>query len=120
MMVPRFPNFFILYGPNSQPASGGVSLPSWFQIWAAYVARCLQTMFDGGFDRVAVTEKAFEEYNARLDAEASKLAFLQDTRSIERNYSVDSEGRLLVNTPFETAELYAMMKAPNRGDLEFA
>ena len=32
---------------------------------------------------------------------------------------IDAEGRLLVNTPYETAELYAMFKAPNRGELEF-
>ena len=39
--------------------------------------------------------------------------------AVEKNYYVDSAGRLLVNTPYETAELYAMQKAPNRDELEF-
>jgi 4-hydroxyacetophenone monooxygenase len=120
MMVPKFPNFFMLYGPNSQPVSGGVSLPSWFQIWAAYIAQCLHTMFEEGHARVAVKENAFDAYNSHLDAVGSELAFLKDTRSVERNYYVDAEeGRLVVNTPHETAELYAMQKAPNRDELEF-
>jgi 4-hydroxyacetophenone monooxygenase len=119
MMVPHFPNFFILYGPNSQPVSGGVSLPSWFQIWAAYIAQCLDTMFEEGHAQVAVKESAFEKYNADLDAYGSELAFIKDTRSVERNYYVDGDGRLVVNTPYETAELYASMKAPNRDELEF-
>ena len=41
LMVPDFPNLFMLYGPNSQPVSGGISLISWFQIWAAYIAQCI-------------------------------------------------------------------------------
>jgi len=119
MMVPGFPNFFMMYGPNSQPVSGGISLPSWFQIWAAYLAQCLHTMFEEGRATVDVQQTAFEKYNADLDAVGSELAFIKDTRSVERNYYVDGDGRLVVNTPYETAELYAMMRTPNRDDLAF-
>ena len=119
MMVPEFPNFFMLYGPNSQPVSGGVSLPSWFQIWAAYVAQCLHTMFEEGHAQVAVKEEAFEAYNEALDAVGSELAFIKDTGSVERNYYVDGDGRLVVNTPYETAELYTMFDTLERGELEF-
>jgi len=119
MMVPHFPNFFMLYGPNSQPVSGGISLLSWFQIWAAYVAQCLHTMFQEGHAQVSVKEAAFEKYNEELDAMASQLAIIKDERSVERNYYVDAERRLVVNTPYETAELYAMLKAPKRDELEF-
>ena len=119
MMVPQFPNLFIMYGPNSQPVSGGVSLPSWFQIWAAFIAQCLDTMFEEGHARVAVKEDAFETYNKHLDAVGSELAFVKDARSVERNYYVDADGRLVVNTPHETAELYEMMKTPNRDELDF-
>ena len=120
MLVPHFPNLFIMYGPNSQPVSGGVSLPSWFQIWSAYIAQCLTTMLEEGHSKVAVREPAFKEHNAALDKQALGLAFITDTGSVEKNYYVNSEGRLLVNTPFETAELYAMMKEPNRDDVEFS
>lgn len=120
MLVPHFPNLFLLYGPNSQPVSGGISLPSWFQIWAAYVGQCLVEMFEGGYSSVAVTESAFEAFNERLDAEASGMAFVTDKGSAERNYYLNSSGRLQVNTPFETADLYAMQKAPNFDDFVFS
>ncbi len=120
MLVPHFPNLFMLYGPNSQPVSGGISLPSWFQIWAAYVGQCLVEMFEGGHSAVSVTESAFEAFNKRLDAEASGMAFVTDKGSAERNYYLNSSGRLQVNTPFETADLYAMQKAPDFDDLVFS
>ena len=119
MMVPRFPNFFMLYGPNSQPVSGGVSLPSWFQIWCSYISQCLHTMFEEGHARVSVKEDAYEAYNADLDAVGAELAFIKDKRSVDRNYYVGADGRLVVNTPYETAELYAMMKSPKRQELIF-
>jgi 4-hydroxyacetophenone monooxygenase len=120
MLVPRFPNLFVMYGPNSQPVSGGISLPSWFQIWAAYIGQCLVTMIEGGHSKVAVTDTAFEDYNQRLDAEASGMAFVTDKASVKRNYYLNADGRLQANTPFETADLWAMFKAPKRSDLEFS
>ena len=117
LLVPHFPNLFMLYGPNSQPVSGGISLPSWFQIWAAYVAQCLVAMFDGGHAAISVTGSAFEAFNKRLDAEASGMAFVTDKGSAAKNYYLNSSGRLQVNTPFETADLYAMQKAPDFDDL---
>jgi 4-hydroxyacetophenone monooxygenase len=118
MMVPNFPNLFMLYGPNSQPVSGGISLPSWFQIWAAYIAQCLELMFERGGTSVEVTEPAFKDFNRRLDAEAAGMAFLTDTASVDKNYYVNAHGRLQLNTPFETGDLYAMQKAPDPNDLE--
>ena len=60
-----------------------------------------------------------KDFNQRLDEEAAGMAFVTDTASVERNYYVNASGRLQLNTPFETADLYAMQKAPNRDDLEF-
>ena len=119
MMVPGFPNFFMLYGPNSQPVSGGISLPSWFQIWASYIAQCMLSMLERGGKSVVVTEKAFWDFNHKLDDEASGMSFTHDKNSVERNYYVNDKGRLQVNTPFETADLWTMQKAPEFDELEF-
>ncbi len=82
-------------------------------------ARQLLTLIDEGFSRVSVNEEAFQEHNARLDEEASGLAFITDKGSVEKNYYVDGAGRLLVNTPFETRDLYPMMARPDRDEVEF-
>lgn len=90
------------------------------QIWSAYIGQCLMTLVDEGLARVAVTEKAFQNHNECLDEEASGLAFLTDTGSVKKNYYVDAGGRLLVNTPFETRDLYPMMAKPDRDEVEFS
>lgn len=118
MMVPEFPNLFMLYGPNSQPVSGGISLPSWFQIWAAYIGQCLTKIFDDGHTTIEVSQAAFDAFNTRLDEEANNLAFVTDKASAPKNYYVNAAGRLQANSPFETADLYAMQKAPNFDELD--
>lgn len=119
MMMPGFPNLFTLYGPNSQPTSGGISLPSWFQIWAAYIAQCLTKLIEDGHSSVAVSESAFKAHNQWLDEEASTMAIVTES-SAQRNYYVNDSGRLQVNSPFETADLWNMQKAPNFDDLDFS
>ena len=69
---------------------------------------------------ICVTESSFEKFNARLDAEAAAMAFDKDEGSAAKNYYLNAKGRLQVNTPFETADLYALQKAPDFGDFELA
>jgi len=118
LMVPGFPNFFMLYGPNSQPVSGGVSLPAWYQMWSAFISKCITTMIDEGKDRVDVTETAFGEYNERLDIEAAKLTMLTDSSSTD-NYYVQG-GRLQTSAPWETADYVAYTDEPIREHIEFS
>lgn len=118
LMVPEFPNFFMLYGPNSQPVSGGVSLPTWYQMWSAFISRCITTMIDEGTTRVEVTEEAFTEYNERLDREAQKLTMLTDSSSTD-NYYVQG-GRLQTSAPWETADYVAYTTEPIREHIAFS
>lgn len=101
MMVPNFPNLFILYGPNSQPVSGGPAQPAWFATWGAFVAQCLMRMLRTGASAVEVTRAAHDDYNAQLDAEARKLVQMSPLGGFERNYYVNREhDRLQVNAPW--------------------
>jgi len=120
MMVPDFPNMFMLYGPNSQPVSGGTSLPAWYQIWSKYIAQCLVTLIEGGLSSVQVTPEAHDRYNEALDVEASGLLLLTDARSVDKNYYVNEYGRLQVNAPWESPYFYEMCAAPDWDDLRLA
>jgi 4-hydroxyacetophenone monooxygenase len=117
MMVPELPNLFMIYGPNSQPVSGGVSLPAWYQIWTGYVARCIVGILERGARSVAESRQAFDDYNAELDKAASQLILLTDEGSVERNYYVNEHGRLQVNSPFESPDYYDRCSAPDWDDL---
>jgi 4-hydroxyacetophenone monooxygenase len=100
-MVPRFPNFFMLYGPNSQPVSSGPSQSTWFTVWSAFVGRCLKRMLTDDISRIEVTQDAYDSYNEALDEEATKLVMMTREGGIEKNYYVNNEhGRVQVNAPW--------------------
>jgi 4-hydroxyacetophenone monooxygenase len=108
LMVPYFPNMFMLYGPNSQPLSGGTSLPAWYQIWSSYIAKALIAMIENGCSQVEVTEAAHDRYNEALDQEAAGTVLLLDTGSKGKNYYINEHGRLQMNAPWESPRFHAM------------
>jgi 4-hydroxyacetophenone monooxygenase len=121
MMVPHFPNMFMLYGPNSQPLSGGTGLPAWYVIWASYAAQLLVEMLEQGKRQVSVTEEAYWRYNDALDEEASKLLLLQDEGAPELNYYVNTDveqPRLQTSAPWYGPDFHRMCTEPDWNDLE--
>jgi 4-hydroxyacetophenone monooxygenase len=120
MMVPEFPNMFMLYGPNSQPLSGGTGLPIWYIIWAAYAAQCMIRMVEDGKSRVEVKTEAYERYNEALDAEASQLLLLQKEGAPEKNYYVNEFGRLQMNAPWYGPDFHRMCTVVEWEDLELS
>ena len=120
MMVPEFPNMFMLYGPNSQPLSGGTTLPIWYVVWSAYAAECMIRMFEEGKSRVEVKTEAYERYNEALDVEASQLLLLQDEGAPDKNYYVNEFGRLQMNAPWYGPEFHRMCTDIEWNDLEIS
>lgn len=114
--VPDFPNFFMLYGPNSQPRSG--SIISWFEIWAHYVAQAVITLIEGGFQSMAVRDEPFADYNARLDAESQKMVWM-DEATAARNYRINQFGRQQIGSPFRVVDYFRLMNNFNSGDYDF-
>jgi 4-hydroxyacetophenone monooxygenase len=108
MMVPGYPNMFMIYGPNSQPLSGGTGLPVWYVVWSSYAAKCIKQMLETGSSRIDVKQEAFERYNEALDAEASTLLLLQEEGAPDKNYYVNQFGRLQVNAPWYGPEFHRM------------
>jgi 4-hydroxyacetophenone monooxygenase len=121
MMVPHFPNMFMLYGPNSQPLSGGTGLPAWYVIWGAYAGQLLVRMLEEGKQQVSVTEDAYWRYNEALDKEASQLLLLQDEGAPDKNYYVNSKNeqpRLQTSAPWYGPDFHRMCTEPDWDDLE--
>jgi 4-hydroxyacetophenone monooxygenase len=120
MMTPNFPNMFMLYGPNSQPLSGGTGLPIWYVVWSAYAAKTLVRMIEEGKSRVEVTQEAYDRYNEALDEAASKLLLLQEEGAPEKNYYVNDFGRLQVNAPWYGPEYHRMCTNVDWDDIEIS
>ncbi|HVW43878.1 MAG TPA: NAD(P)/FAD-dependent oxidoreductase [Amycolatopsis sp.] len=113
MTVPGFPNMFILYGPNSQPVSGGNTLPVWFEMWSSYIAQCLLAMFERGARRIEVRKDVCDEYNERLQQRASQLIYLADEGLPEANYYVNQHGKLGVNVAWDFEEYHRICARPD-------
>ena len=119
MMVPNFPNMFMLYGPNSQPLSGGTGLPIWYQVWSGYAGQLIVRMLEEGKSSVEVTMDAYERYNEALDKEASKLLLMHDIGSPDNNYYVNSEHkRLQMSAPWYGPEYHRLCTEVEWDDLE--
>jgi 4-hydroxyacetophenone monooxygenase len=117
MMVPNFPNMFMLYGPNSQPLSGGTGLPIWYVIWSAYAATCIVEAIEHGKSRVEVKLEAYERYNKALDQEASTLLLLQEEGAPDKNYYINEFGRMQVNAPWYGPEYHRLCTEIDWDDL---
>jgi 4-hydroxyacetophenone monooxygenase len=109
MMSPDFPNFFTLYGPNSQPISGGPAQPVWFAVWAGFVAQGLMRMLQTGASRIEVRRDAHDRYNVALDQAAAKLVQMTPAGGVDKNYYVNAEhARLQVNAPWYSPEYHRL------------
>ncbi|MFE2068660.1 flavin-containing monooxygenase [Streptomyces sp. NPDC059467] len=115
--VPRFPNLFIMYGPNSQNRSG--SLIVWMETWARYTAEGLVALIEGGHRYLSVREEVFEDYNRRLD-EAMLSLIWYDPGSKDRNYYVNEFGRQQVNVPWRLEEYHELLAEFRPEDYDFA
>ncbi|GAD49815.1 putative flavin-containing monooxygenase [Caenibius tardaugens NBRC 16725] len=121
MMVPDFPNLFMIYGPNSQPLSGGTGLPAWYLLWASFAGQCIMRMLREGKSRVTVTHRACADYNEALDQEASNLIQLTREGGVERNYYVNNtHHRLQVNAPWQSPDFHRMCSVVDWDDLELS
>jgi 4-hydroxyacetophenone monooxygenase len=121
MMAPGFPNMFMLYGPNSQPLSGGTGLPQWYMVWASYAAQCIMRMLRDGKSRVELRQEAFARYNEALDRESECLIQLKPEGGVDKNYYVNQEhGRLQMNAPWQSPDFHRMCTIVDWDDLELS
>ena len=106
--VPKFPNLYIMYGPNSQPRAG--SVVCWFEVWSQHVAQAVVCMLEARATRAEVKQAAFDAHNDAIDAAHADLVWNLGPKG--RNYYVNAKGRPQVNSPFRIEEHRAMFQRP--------
>ncbi len=97
VMVPEFPNFFMLYGPNT---NGGFIVSN-LERQASFIARELTRLRRRGLPSVEVTQEAAGRYNAWLQGRIAGTAFLDG-----QNYFKSASGRIVTQWP-DNATQYA-------------
>lgn len=107
-MIPGFPNFFMLYGPNTNPA-GGLGLAEFEELEVRFALECMAHLILEGKRAIEVTPQAYERYNRELD-EAEPKKVYSDSRVT--NYYKNKFGRSSTNCPFDGRKIWAWLRDP--------
>jgi 4-hydroxyacetophenone monooxygenase len=110
--IPNFPNFFVLYGPNTQFGHGG-SLITVMERQVHYLMTVLAQMFAKNVAALEVRANVHEDYNARIDEAHERMVW---THKGMDTYYRNARGRVVVNNPFRMQEFWQLTDRANLDD----
>ncbi len=113
--VPGFPNFFCLYGPNTQFGHGG-SLVFVVERQMHYVRSILEAMVGAGAASAEVRADVHDAYNERIDRAHEAMVW---THQGMDTYYRNSKGRVVVNNPFRIVDVWRDTEAAKADDFVF-
>jgi 4-hydroxyacetophenone monooxygenase len=105
-VVPDFPNYFMLYGPNLQPGHGG-SLIFVVEMQVRYIMDMIAKMAHNGLGAVEVREDVWAQYNANVDAEHENMVWTHPGMS---TYYRNDRGRIVINSPYRNVDFFEMTR----------
>ncbi len=111
-VVPEFPNFFTLYGPNLQPGHGG-SLIFVVEMQVRYIMDMLRKMAERGHGAVEVRQDVHDRYNENVAAEHENMVW---THPGMTTYYRNSRGRITINSPYRNVDFFEMTREVNFDD----
>jgi 4-hydroxyacetophenone monooxygenase len=110
--VPGFPNFFVLYGPNTQPGHGG-SLIFVVEMQVHYVMDVLRQMAERGLGAVEVRADVHDAYNDGVDRAHDRMVW---THPGMETYYRNARGRVVVNFPYRNVDLFRLTRHADLDD----
>lgn len=110
--VPKFPNFFVLYGPNTQAGHGG-SLIQTLEAQIGYVIRLLEEAARTGVRSFEVRQEAYAAHNARVDAGHNNMVWTHPGTS---SYYRNRHGRVVAPSPFRNIDYWYMLRNSSLAD----
>src|SRR5581483_5952341 len=113
--VPQFPNFFMLYGPNTNIVVNG-SIIYFSECEVQYVLGCLRMLLASGRGAIDCKQDVHDAYNVRIDAANRERVWgVATVNSWYRN----AKGRVAQNWPFNLIEYWQQTREPNAADYDF-
>ncbi len=111
-VVPDFPNFFTLYGPNLQPGHGG-SFIFVAEMQVRYALQMIAAMAKKGLGAVECRPDVHDQYIEKVDAIHENMVW---THPGMKTYYRNSKGRIVVNSPYRNVDFFAMTRRVNLDD----
>jgi 4-hydroxyacetophenone monooxygenase len=110
--IPGFPNFFCIYGPNTNSNQGTIPTMG-AEMQTRYAIQCIEELFRTGAGAITLTREAYDRYNALLDEGLAKTIF-SDPRL--NTYYINEHGRSSSQTCWTTLEYWQMTRRPDVSD----
>jgi 4-hydroxyacetophenone monooxygenase len=111
-MYPGFPNLWSVYGPNTN----GVLGPATFHDFVArYAIECMQRLIEDGARAIEPRRDAYDRFNEEVDARNARKVW-SDPRA--HNYYWTEHGRSAVMCPFNSPEIFHLLRHPAFDELE--
>ncbi|WP_084505333.1 flavin-containing monooxygenase [Nocardia harenae] len=107
-MVPGFPNFFMVYGPNTSPTSGLHTI-STMELAGRFALECIRGLVEQGAGTVEVSDEAYWRYNEEVDRREADKTWL-DHRA--NNYYRNEHGRSSINNPIDVRDMWKWLRSP--------
>ncbi|HEY1753436.1 MAG TPA: NAD(P)/FAD-dependent oxidoreductase [Caulobacteraceae bacterium] len=112
MTTPGFPNFFMIYGPNTNIVVNG-SIIFFSECSVRYIVGCLQLMAQTGAETLEVRPDVHDAFNVRVDEANAKMAWGAPQVS---SWYKNALGRVSQNWPFPLVDYWSATLAPNPSD----
>ncbi len=112
--LPGFPNFFLMYGPNTNIVVNG-SITYFSECEARYIVGCIRELLATGHRAIDPRPEVHDAYNERVDAANLKMAW--GVSSVNSWYK-NATGRSAQNWPFSLLEYWQQTREPDLDDYE--
>ena len=110
--VPHFPNFYMMYGPNTNLGFNGTLIFN-SECQARYIVSNIGRMIAEGLDEIEVREDAYRAYNDLVQAELAGFVWTLDHTS---NWFKNAKGRVTTNSPWSCSEYWAWTRDADPSD----
>lgn len=112
MMVPHFPNFFMMYGPGTNLGYNG-NLIFNSELQARYISHCLRLLVEEGRNALDVREDVFEDYMERTGRKLDQFVW---STPYGTSYFRNASGRVTTNSPWSLLEMWTWTREPDPAD----
>ena len=110
-MIPGFPNLWSLYGPNT---NGALNVPTFHEMVMLYAMQCMEKLIAEGKRSVEPTEDAYWRFAEEMD-ERNRRKVWSDSRV--QSYYWTRFNRSATQNPFNTNEMWHLLRKPDYGEL---
>lgn len=110
--VPGFPNFFTMYGPNTNIVVNG-SIIFFSECAIRHIMGSIKLLLEGGWRAIEVKPEVHDAFNARVDDANSRMAWGAPAVS---SWYKNARGRVSQNWPFALVDYWNATRAPDPAD----